>query len=76
MDVDNSKAKPDGQGNAPVDASGQLTQPMRKDVQNMIKNQKTQQWGRDQHQEQPKQFGAYPEQNLADQYYQNQYYNQ
>jgi copper chaperone CopZ len=37
MDVDNKNVKANDGRNAPLDASGQLTQPMRKDVQNMIK---------------------------------------
>jgi recombinational DNA repair protein RecT len=45
MDVDNQNTKLNTNGNAPLDASGQLTQPMRKDVQNMIRGQKANQWG-------------------------------
>ena len=44
MDVDNQNTKLNTTGNAPLDASGQLTQPMRKEMQDMIKTQKSQQW--------------------------------
>ena len=43
MDVENNKNVPMGE-NAPLDVNGQLTQPMRKDVGDMIKSQKTMQW--------------------------------
>ena len=38
MDVDNQNTKLNMAKDAPLDASGQLTQPMKKDVQMMIKN--------------------------------------
>jgi len=44
MDVDNKDAKQNITSNPPVDSSGQLTQPMRRDVQNMISNAKSKQW--------------------------------
>lgn len=44
MDVDNNQPKLDTRNNAPLDASGQLTQPMRTEMKQMIKSQKTTQW--------------------------------
>ena len=44
MDVDNQNTKVNTGNNAPLDANGQLTQPMRKDVQAMLKNQNKNQW--------------------------------
>lgn len=38
MDVDNQNTKVQGGNNAPLDANGQLTQPMKKDLREMIKN--------------------------------------
>ena len=40
MDVDNQNTKVNHGNNAPLDANGQLTQPMKKDLKEMIKNQK------------------------------------
>ena len=44
MDVDNQNTKVNTGNNAPLDANGQLTQPMKKDLRDMIKNQKSGQW--------------------------------
>ena len=44
MDVDNQNTKLNTGNNAPVDANGQLTMPMKKDVQAMLKNQNKNQW--------------------------------
>jgi len=44
MDVDNQNTKLNTSNNAPLDANGQLTQPMRKEMQQMIKSQKSGQW--------------------------------
>ena len=41
MDVDNKGNGPNIGNNAPLDANGQLTQPMRIDVKEMVQNQKT-----------------------------------
>ena len=38
MDVDNQNTKVNSGKNAPLDANGQLTQPMKKDLREMIKN--------------------------------------
>lgn len=40
MDVDNQNTKLNGGSNAPLDANGQLTQPARKDMSDMLKHQK------------------------------------
>ena len=50
MDVDNQNTKMQTRGNAPLDANGQLTQPMKKDVKQMLKDQKSNQyqWGQGQ----------------------------
>ena len=45
MDVDSQTTKANMGKDAPLDAQGQLTQPMKKDVQMMIKTQKNAQWG-------------------------------
>jgi hypothetical protein len=44
MDVDNKNVKIDNGRNAPLDATGQLTQPARKDMANLLKTQKQNQW--------------------------------
>jgi hypothetical protein len=44
MDVDNQNTKPNTGNNAPFDANGQLTMPMKKDVRAMLKDQNKNQW--------------------------------
>ena len=44
MDVDNQNTKLNTGNNAPMDANGQLTMPMKKDVKSMLKEQKQGQW--------------------------------
>lgn len=44
MDVDNQNPKLNTGDDAPLDANGQLTQPMRKEMQEMVKSQRTNQW--------------------------------
>mmetsp|Transcript_1101 Transcript_1101/g.2027 ORF Transcript_1101/g.2027 Transcript_1101/m.2027 type:complete len:98 (-) Transcript_1101:1051-1344(-) len=45
MDVDNQNTKLNTSTNAPLDANGQLTQPIKKEMQQFVKSMKTnQQW--------------------------------
>jgi hypothetical protein len=42
MDVDNQNTKLNTANNAPVDSNGQLTQPFKKEMKDMVKSQKNQ----------------------------------